>query len=256
MELGLGNRNALVTGASRGIGRAVALRLAEEGCNVVLVARTQATLEATQAEIRKLHNVRVEIVAADLSDSRCIPGILGAAPPLDILVNNAGAIPNGDLLGLDEARWRTAWDLKVFGFINMSRAVLAGMAERGRGVIVNIIGAAGQRMNAGYLAGSTGNAALMAFTRALGAASPDQGVRVVGINPGDIATDRMVSRLREEAVAKFGDAERWRELTLDLPFKRPGKPEEIAAMVAFLASDLSGYTTGTVITIDGGQSNR
>jgi NAD(P)-dependent dehydrogenase (short-subunit alcohol dehydrogenase family) len=96
----------------------------------------------------------------------------------------------------------------------------------------------------------------MAFTRALGDAGAADGVRVVGINPGPIATDRMVNRLRREAAEQLGDAERWPELTKTMPFGRAGKPEEIAAMAAFLASDLSGYTSGTIITIDGGLANK
>jgi NAD(P)-dependent dehydrogenase (short-subunit alcohol dehydrogenase family) len=144
----------------------------------------------------------------------------------------------------------------VFGTINLSRSFYAAMAERGKGVIVNVIGAAGEKMDANYIAGSAGNAALMAFTRALGAEAPNDGLRVVAINPGMTATDRMEMLLRRKATATLGDAERWRELVEPLPFKRAATPMEIAAAVAFLASDLSGYTTGTVLTIDGGAAHR
>ena len=256
MELGLTNRTALITGASRGIGRAVALRLAEEGCNVCLVSRNEATLEEVRRTISGQFNVRAEILAADLSQSASIAKVLGAFPEIDILVNNAGAIPRGSLVEVDEPTWREAWDLKVFGFINMCRAYMPGMAARRRGVMINIIGFAGEKVTAGYIVGSTGNASLMAFTRALGGASVADGVRVVGINPGPTATDRMVNRLRREAAEQFGDAERWPELTKSMPFGRAARPEEIAAMAAFLASDLSGYTSGTIITIDGGLANK
>jgi 3-oxoacyl-[acyl-carrier protein] reductase len=256
MELGLTNRTALITGASRGIGRAVALQLAAEGCNVCLVSRTESTLEDVRSTIRGQHNVRAEILAADLSQSASIPRVLAAFPKIDILVNNAGAIPRGTIGEIDEPKWREAWDLKVFGFINMCRAYLPGMAARRSGVIINIIGHAGEKLNADYIVGSVGNASLMAFTKALGGASVADGVRVVGINPGPTATDRMVNRLRREATEQFGDAERWPELTKPLPFGRAGRPEEIAAMTAFLASDLSAYTSGTVITIDGGLANK
>jgi NAD(P)-dependent dehydrogenase (short-subunit alcohol dehydrogenase family) len=175
---------------------------------------------------------------------------------VDILVNNAGAIPGGTLQEIEEPRWREAWDLKVFGYINLTRAVYADMAKRKRGVIVNIIGAAGERMDAGYIAGSTGNASLMAFSRALGGASPKDGIRVVAINPGMTATDRMVTLQRKRAQDRFGDPERWKELLEGAPFGRAGTPDEIAALATFLASDLSGYTTGSVFTVDGGASVR
>ncbi|HKX07147.1 MAG TPA: SDR family oxidoreductase, partial [Stellaceae bacterium] len=126
----------------------------------------------------------------------------------------------------------------------------------GKGVVVNIIGAAGEKMNSSYIAGSAGNASLMAFTRALGAAAPEAGLRVVGINPGPVATDRHVMLMRKQAQDKLGDPERWRELAKGLPYGRAATPEEIAVMATFLASDLSAYTTGTIITIDGGLANK
>ena len=111
-------------------------------------------------------------------------------------------------------------------------------------------------MQSDYIAGSSGDASLMAFTRAMGAAAPRDGLRVVGINPGPVETDRMTTRLRREAQAQFGDAERWRELTKGTPFLRAATPQEIAWMAAFLASDKSAYTTGTIVTVDGGGTSR
>jgi NAD(P)-dependent dehydrogenase (short-subunit alcohol dehydrogenase family) len=115
---------------------------------------------------------------------------------------------------------------------------------------------AGEKMDRGYIAGSSGNASLMAFTRALGGSAGDDGLRVVGINPGAIATDRLVTMMKTRAKDRLGDENRWEELMRPLPMGRAGKPEEIGHMVAFLASDLSAYTTGTIITIDGGAANR
>jgi len=142
----------------------------------------------------------------------------------------------------------------VFGYINLTREVYARMKDRRQGVIVNIIGAAGERPDPGYIAGGTANAGLMAFTRALGGASHADGIRVLGVNPGLVATDRMVTLLKQRAEAKFGDASRYQELYAGLPFGRPAAPEEIAAAVAFLASERSAYTTGCIVTIDGGKS--
>ena len=256
MELGLRGRKALVTGASRGIGRACAEVLASEGCDVVMVSRTQADLDVARAKIVGQSNVAVRVYAMDLGDSKNVDRLAAECADTDILVNNAGAIPRGSIAEIDEARWREAWDLKVFGYINMTRRFYALMAARKSGVIVNIIGAAGESVQSGYAAGSTGNASLMAFTRAVGGTAPNDGLRVVGINPGPVETDRMVVRLRREAQAQLGDAERWRELTKGMSFGRAATPEEIANMTAFLASDLSGYTTGTIVTIDGGGTSR
>jgi NAD(P)-dependent dehydrogenase (short-subunit alcohol dehydrogenase family) len=256
MDLNLTGRTALITGASKGIGLAAARCLADEGVNLILVSRTQADLEAVRTEIVGRHNVGVEVHALDLSDSRNVDFLADRHPGIDILVNNAGAIPGGDLDAVAEARWRAAWDLKVFGYINMCRRFYAAMRTVGRGVIINVIGMGGERMDRGYIAGAAGNAGLMAFTRALGGSAGDDGLRVVGINPGAIATDRLVTMMKTRAKDRFGDESRWEELMKPLPMGRAGKPEEIGAMVAFLASDLSAYTSGTIITIDGGATHR
>ena len=198
----------------------------------------------------------VEIHAADLSRPEARQAVVEKAGSIDILINNAGAIPKGDLLELDDARWRETWDLKVFGYINMCRRFYAEMKSRGGGVIINILGMAGEKMDRTYIAGSTGNAALMAFTRALGGSAGDDGLRVVGINPGAIATERLITIMKGRAKDRLGDEGRWEELMKPLPMGRAGTAEEIGVMVAFLASDLSAYTTGTIITIDGGAANR
>ncbi len=256
MDLGLRGRRALVTGASKGIGRACAEALAREGCDVTLVARTRADLEAAAQKIRNEHNVAVRILPLDLSDSRNVERLAAECPEIDILVNSAGAIPGGNLDAIDEGRWREAWDLKVFGTINMTRRFYALMRERGHGVIVNIIGAAGENPDADYIAGSAGNASLMAFTRALGGAAPKDGLRILGINPGPVLTDRLESLLRHRAQSRLGDPDKWKEMMKLFPFGRAALPEEIASMAAFLASDRSAYTSGTIITIDGGASSR
>src|SRR5262249_22301691 len=145
---------------------------------------------------------------------------------------------------IDEARWRNAWDLKVFGYINMTRRFYALMRGRKAGVIVNILGAAGENPDFDYVAGSSGNASLMAFTRAIRGTAPRDGLRVVGITPGPVMTERLIGLMRTRAASHFGDAERWPELMAGYAFDRAAKPEEIAWMAAFLASDRSGYTTG------------
>ncbi len=251
MDLQLGGKRALVTGGSKGIGRAAAFALAAEGCDLVLAARDPATLAEAAERIRSRHQVQVETVPADLSQTAEVERLAAAAGPIDVLVNNAGAIPPGTLLQVDDARWRAAWDLKVFGFIGLTRALYPVLKARG-GVVVNVIGAAGESFDPNYVTGSTGNAALMAFTRALGRAAPADGMRVVGINPGPVATERMEMLMRARAEREFGDPTRWAELTRPMPFARAATPEEIGDAVAFLASPRSGYTTGTILTINGG----
>jgi len=241
MDLNLKGKRVLVTGASKGIGRACVEMLEKEGCTVLGASRS-ITGPNTKA--------------LDIAERGAPEALAAWAGDLDILVNNAGAIPGGDLLKVDEVTWRKAWDLKLFGYINLTRAVYARMKQKKRGVIVNVIGAAGEKMNAAYIAGSAANASIMAFTRALGGASHADGIRVVGINPGPVATDRLISLHKQMAQTRLGDPNRYEELFKDMAFGRPATAEEIANAVAFLASDRSAYTSGTVLTIDGGSSNR
>ncbi|MEX2481387.1 MAG: short-chain dehydrogenase/reductase [Gammaproteobacteria bacterium] len=253
MDLELAGKRALITGGSKGIGFACARVLKQEGCHVQLVARTERDLMNAVDELREVPGGEVSYSVYDLSVSANVDELAERNTDTDILVNNAGAIPAGPLDAIDETTWRTAWDLKVFGYINMCRRMYSYMRGRG-GVIINIIGVGGERPSADYAAGAGGNAALMGFTRALGGRSLVDGIRVVGINPGLIETDRLRTMLRTHATNQLGDAERWREI-VDPDFP-PGQPNDIAYAVAFLASPRSANTTGTIVTIDGGHCGR
>ena len=256
MDLHLRGKRVLITGASKGIGAAAAEAFAEEGAHVMLAARSGDQLKALTERLRSAHQIDASAHVVDLRNPADLAKLAQAASDIDILVNNAGDIPGGSIDKIDEATWRHAWDLKVFGYVNLTRAIYAQMKARGGGVIINDIGAAGEKFDANYICGSAGNAALMAFTRALGGASHADGIRVVGINPGPVATDRLISLHKQQAETKFGDASRYEELFKDMSFGRPATSEEIANAVAFFASDRSAYTSGTILTIDGGQSNR
>jgi NAD(P)-dependent dehydrogenase (short-subunit alcohol dehydrogenase family) len=255
MDLKLRGRTALVTGSSKGIGAAVARALAAEGCNVWLAARSAELLEKNAEAIRKEFGVEAHVMALDLADQAERERLVAAAPDIDILVNNAGDLPGGTLDQVDDARWRAGWDLKIFGYINLSRAYYARMRARRKGVIINIAGIGGERVDAGYIAGSTGNAVVMAFSRALGGSSLNDGVRVLCINPGAVATERMERLARVRAERVHGDPERWAESNKNFPGGRAALPEEIGSAAAFLASDLSAYTSGCIVTIDGGASS-
>src|SRR3954462_9644918 len=213
---------------SKGIGRASAALLAEEGCDLVLVARYAAALADAAAGIRAASSVRLEIIAADLSRQAEIERVADEAGAIDILVNNAGAIPGGGLLAVDDAALRAGWDLKVFGFIALTRALYPMLRAR-RGVVVNIMGLFGETFDPDFIAGVAGNAALMAFTRAIGRGGHKDGIRCVGINPGLVATERIVRRFEDRAAKELGDARRWRELCTGMPFGRPAEPAEIGA---------------------------
>lgn len=256
MNLELSGFTALVTGASRGIGFAVARAFAREGCHVHMAARTAADLESARATILGESRVNITTHALDLGISANISELAQRCGDVDILVNNAGGIPSGHLLDIDETRWRQSWELKVFGYINLTREIYRRMCARKRGVIVNVIGVAGERLRQDYIAGGTGNAALMAFTRNLGGESVDHQVRVVGINPGQIETDRLRQRLEKRAAAELGDKNRWMELVEDPPFGRLARPDEVADSVLYLASARASYISGTILTVDGGRAVR
>lgn len=256
MDLRIRGKTALITGGSRGIGFGVAKLLAEEGCNLHLVSRKQENLEAARQAILAAHKVEVSCHAVDLSMSAEATRLARELKAVDILINNAGSIPQGSLAKIDDAALQASWSLKLFGFLNVAREVYTAMCERRSGVIINVIGASGERPRADYIAGSMANAALISMSRALGAESPAYGVRVVGLNPAATETERQKVRWEARAQKELGDAKRWHELTRAYPFGRLATVDEIASTIVFLASGRASYISGTIVTVDGGRSYR
>ncbi len=245
MDLGLTGKSVLITGGSKGIGFACAKTFAAEGCRVHLAARDRARLEQARAQL----GGETAVHAADLRDAKALERLAAACANVDILVNNAGDIPGGTIDSVDDAKWRHAWELKVFAYINLSRALFANMKARGSGVIVNVIGMAAESTPFEYICGATANAGLAAFTKALGKGAREHGVRVLGVHPPSTRTDRIMQVMKAAAKAKLGDENRYPELIAAGSFTGMIEPEQVGDTVAFLASPRAGQLSGVVLNL-------
>ncbi len=246
MNLELDGRVVVVTGGSRGIGLACARALAQEGAVVAIVSREQSHLDAALAGLGGFG--RCVGVAADLRDAdaarRAIGEVEAALGPTDILVNSAGAARRYAPKDLDAQAWHAAMDAKYFTYVHAMDAVLPGMVERGRGVIVNVIGMGGKVGNPVHLPGGAANAALMLVTTGLANAYGRQGIRINGVNPSATLTDRVQLGLAVEARASgLSEAEVRARGEARIPLGRYAEPDEVARVVLFLASPLASYVT-------------
>jgi 3-oxoacyl-[acyl-carrier protein] reductase len=254
MELGLQDKVAVVTGASRGIGRAIAEALSREGMRLVLAARSTDLL----LEVAAACGGAALPFPADLRREDAPERLIGFAQEkfgaIDLLVNNAGATRRGDFLELTEDDWADGFALKFLGTVRCCRAAWPHLA-RSRGGIVNIIGVGGRTGSAEFAIGGAVNAALMNLTKVLADRGVAEGVRVNAINPGSVETDRLTLR-----IAGYADRnglpldQAAAAMARDLGIARFGKPAEIAAAVAFLASARSGFCQGAILDMDGGQT--
>ncbi|AUL13903.1 SDR family oxidoreductase [Bordetella bronchiseptica] len=256
MDMKIAGQRVLITGASQGIGAGLAQAFAAEGCHLALTARSADKLQALAQDLRGRHGVQVDVLPLDMTQPGAVDQVAAFAGDIDVLVNNAGAIPGGNLWDVDAPAWRQGWELKVFGYIDLARAIYPRMKARGHGVILNNIGNGGQNPDFNYIAGSTGNAALMAFTCALGGRSLEDGIRVIGVNPGPVATERIAKVLRSHAARLLGDEQRSDELLAGYPLGRTATVAEVADLFVYLASPRSAYTSGTIVTVDGGISSK
>ena len=240
MDLGLKGKSVLVTGGSKGIGLACAKAFAAEGGRVQIAARDKERL----AQAARSLGGEVKTHAVDLRDGAALRRLADECASVDILINNAGDIPGGTIETLDDAKWRHAWELKVFGFINLTRELYPRMKARKSGVIVNVIGMAGESHPFEYICGAAANAGLAAFTKAMGKGSREHGVRVVGVHPPSTKTDRIITLMKASAKAKWGDESRYQELMGNII-----EPEQVGDTVCFLASPRAGQLSGVVLNM-------
>ncbi len=245
---------AIVTGASRGIGKAIARRLADEGDSVIAVARSDAALQALVAALPTPSLA----LAADLGTADAARQVVEAALArfgrIDVLVNCAGATPRGDFLAFDDDDWQRGFDLKFFGAARLCRHAWPALVASG-GRIVNIAGIGGRTGSAEFTIGGSVNAALLNLTKALADRGVRDGVRVNAVNPSSIATERTRKRIAALAAERgIGVDEAGAELAHQLRVARFGTPEEVAQVVAFLVSDGASYMQGAIVDVDGGQT--
>jgi NAD(P)-dependent dehydrogenase (short-subunit alcohol dehydrogenase family) len=259
MDLELEQKHVLITGGSKGIGLACALGFLREGAKVSLVSRSEGNL---QSGLRTLHQAlpaasdRISIFAADLKDPAAALAALDKAEQtggaVDILVNSAGAARRTPPDELHPQAWHEAMQAKYFTYIHMMDPMVKRMAQRGRGVIVNVIGMGGKVASPIHLPGGAANAALMLVSAGLAAAYGPKGVRVNAVNPGLTLTERLKEGMAADAkLNAISEEEALRRANERLPLRRIAEPQEIADAVLFLASSRASYISGAILAMDG-----
>ncbi|MFP4979212.1 SDR family NAD(P)-dependent oxidoreductase [Paenibacillus sp. CN-4] len=254
MDLGLKGKRAIVTGGSKGIGKATALTLAAEGAQVALIARNPETLREAAAEIEQATGIRPLTVTADVSVETAVQRAIGEACTalggLDILVNNAGTSAAKPFEELESAEWETDLDLKLMGAVNCSRAALPFLKQQG-GAILNVTAIKGKAPSAASLPTSVSRAAGLALTKAMSKDLARFGIRVNAVCIGLIRSDQIEKKWKKTQPGKS-----WEEFAADpahgIPLGRIGETEEAAKVITFLVSEAASYITGTAVNIDGG----
>jgi NAD(P)-dependent dehydrogenase (short-subunit alcohol dehydrogenase family) len=251
----LDGKVAIVTGASRGIGYAIALRLASDGANIVLCARDRALLDQASREVENTGSAAC-VVAQDLrlpdAGERVIDAAAARFGAIDILINNAGATKRGEFELLTEDDWTDGFALKLFGAVRMARAAWPYLRQRA-GSLVNIAGSGGRTPGPQFAIGGAVNAALLSFTKALADIGLRDGVQVNAVNPGPVRTARFETRLAQTAAQHgVGMAEALGIFIQEEKVTKLGEPEDIAALVSFILSPNGRLLHGSLVDADGG----
>jgi 3-oxoacyl-[acyl-carrier protein] reductase len=255
MKQPLLNKVAIVTGASRGIGRAIALKLAEDGAAVMLAARNAELLKEAGAEIESKGG-KAAWLSLDLrkpgAPALLVEKTIAVLSGIDIVVNNAGATKRGDFLTLSEEDWTDGFALKFFGAVRLVRAAWSILKQR-KGSVVNIAGVGGRTPGAQFTIGGSVNAAMLSFTKAMADMGVRDGVQVNAINPGAVRTARLVTRLQTLSNEKGISATEAEALMVaDSGITKIGEPEDVANLVAYIVASQNRYLHGTLIDLDGG----
>lgn len=256
MDLQLQGKTALVLAASKGLGKACAAALAAEGADLIIGARDATTLERTAAELRALGKGRVMAVPVDVTDAAQGADIVSAAATtfgkIDILINNAGGPPFAPFETFDDAAWRSAFELSLLSTVRFSRLVLPHMRKTGSGRIINIISLSVKTYVPNSILSTSMRMGVVGMAKMLATELGPDNITVNNVAPGSILTDRLKHTMTGPGANAQTLEEAMAQRSKEIPLGRIGKPEELAALVAFLASPLAGYITGTTIQVDGG----
>jgi NAD(P)-dependent dehydrogenase (short-subunit alcohol dehydrogenase family) len=258
VDLQLKGKTALITGGSEGIGRAIAMALANEGVDIAICARRKEPLEAAAVEISKATGRKVVPITADLTkDADAANFVKSAAQALgrvDIMINNAGSAPGGVIETLSESDWEQALQLKFMGYVRCLRHALPIMVKQGQGRVVNLIGNDGVKPSYWEIAPGAANAAGQNLTKSLAGQYGKHGISFVAVNPGPVRTERwagLVKAMSRDMKISYEEADTLAPSSI--PMGRIAEASEVANLVAMMASPLTHYVNGTMIEIDGGQ---